>query len=103
MAKPSGQSERAGDLLERETCHWWQGDAVKEAKKRNSPTLVRLISSTRHADRAMSSATAFVSKSNRGMLRKNWSALDQMRHLMLAAPLLDGTAEVGVPIEEGRE
>lgn len=74
---------------------------MKEARKRISPLLKKLLTSTRRADRAINSGLAYVSKSNRRSLRKNLVAAGEMRHFMRAAPPIEWI-DIRSMIEEGR-
>lgn len=74
---------------------------MKEARKRISPLLKKLLTSTRRADRAMNSGLAYVSKSNGRILRNNLAAVDEMRGFMRAAPPIDGI-DIRSMIDEGR-
>lgn len=74
---------------------------MKEARKRISPLLKKLLTSTRRADRAMKSGLANVSKSNRRILRKNLATVGEMRCFMRAAPPIDGI-DIHSMIDEGR-
>lgn len=77
------------------------GGFMKEAKKRISPLLKKLLTSTRRADRAMKSGLAYVSKSTRRILRKHLAAVHEMRRFMRAAPSNEGI-DIRSMIDEGR-
>lgn len=51
---------------------------LKQAKRRTPSLLARLVSSTRRANRAISSAVAYVAPSNRRLARRNGGKLEQL-------------------------
>lgn len=71
---------------------------MKQAKKRSSPTLARLIASTQRTDRAITSALGYVSASNRRLAKHDSKTLNQLLAEMPKGLPVDITWENLTPV-----